>query len=421
MRDGSLERLEQGECSFCDEKTGAKHWLAFSARPLSYEDKDQILLAVRDVSAEKKMQLSMKEAMVAADAANRAKSEFLSRMSHEIRTPMNVIIGMLNIARRNLGDTAKMQRTLDKIAMASEHLLSLINDVLDISKIESGKMVLSSEPFCLGDVIAYLQEVAKAQCEEKGQMLAVDVQGDMAETFMGDAVRLRQLLVNLLSNAAKYTPEGGHVRFAATVRPSTVVTCRTVTFVVADDGIGMEPAFCEHMFEPFAMEGRSASAGTGLGMAIVKNIVSLMGGDLQVETQVGKGNDVHGRPEPQGGAGPRALPVGIGARPGSGQRGEVSGKRRDGDSADGMGRRPRSARRVLRRRMRGTSSERRSVGQGEAPRRPAGAAGRGQRAQRGSGAGSFWARKAPPSIGRLTALRPAASSRRRRREPTTWC
>lgn len=289
VRDGSLERLEQGECSFCNEKTGAKHWLAFSARPLSYEDKDQILLAVRDVSVEKKMQLSMKEAMVAADAANRAKSEFLSRMSHEIRTPMNVIIGMLNIAQRSLGDTAKMQRTLDKIAMASEHLLSLINDVLDISKIESGKMVLSNEPFCLGGVIAYLQEVAKSQCEEKGQTLVVDVQGDTAETFMGDAVRLRQLLVNLLSNAAKYTPEGGHVRFAAMVRPSAAVACRTVTFVVADDGIGMEPAFCEHMFEPFAMEGRSASAGTGLGMAIVKNIVSLMGGDLQVETQVGKG------------------------------------------------------------------------------------------------------------------------------------
>lgn len=106
-------------------------------------------------------------------------------MSHEIRTPMNVIIGMLNIAQRSLGDTAKMQRTLDKIAMASEHLLSLINDVLDISKIESGKMVLSNEPFCLGDVIAYLQEVAKSQCEEKGQTLAVDVQGDTGGNLHG--------------------------------------------------------------------------------------------------------------------------------------------------------------------------------------------------------------------------------------------
>ena len=139
------------------EDGGRAFRLAFSARPLSYEDKDQILLAVRDVSVEKKMQLSMKEAMVAADAANRAKSEFLSRMSHEIRTAHERDHRHAEHRSEEPGGTRpSMQRTLDKIAMASEHLLSLINDVLDISKIESGKMVLSNEPFCLGDVIAYL-------------------------------------------------------------------------------------------------------------------------------------------------------------------------------------------------------------------------------------------------------------------------
>lgn len=288
LREGAVQAPQQGQFSFVHLQTGKVRWIAYSASPLSYEDKQRILVVLRDVTTEKELQLSMKDAMTAAEAANQAKSEFLSRMSHEIRTPMNAIIGMLQIAKLHTDDAERTEESLRKIGAASDHLLNLINDVLDISKIESGKMVLTSEPFRLSVLLERAAAVIGPQCEQKAQAFEV-VMPEEDEVFVGDAVRLRQLLINLLTNSVKYTRPGGHVRLEASIGADSIVAYRCVTFVVADDGIGMTDEFRKHLFEPFVMEGRANVQGTGLGMPIVKNIVTMMGGDIHVRTAVDQG------------------------------------------------------------------------------------------------------------------------------------
>lgn len=288
LREGTVDKPLKGEFSFMHARSGKVHWISYSASPLSYEGKRRILVVMRDVTTEKELQFSMKDAMTAAEAANRAKSEFLSRMSHEIRTPMNAIIGMLQIAKLHTDDTEKTRESLGKIGAASDHLLNLINDVLDISKIESGKMVLTSEPFRLSVLVERVMSVIRPQCEQKRQTFDVTApEGDWI--FVGDAVRLRQLLINLLTNSVKYTPVEGHVHLEASVDMDTISAYRCVSFIVADDGIGMTEEFKAHLFEPFVMEGRSESQGTGLGMPIVKNIVTMMGGSIHVDTAVDRG------------------------------------------------------------------------------------------------------------------------------------
>ena len=288
LREGAVQAPQQGQFSFVHLQTGKVRWIAYSASPLSYEDKQRILVVLRDVTTEKELQLSMKDAMTAAEAVNQAKSEFLSRMSHEIRTPMNAIIGMLQIAKLHTDNAERTEESLRKIGAASDHLLNLINDVLDISKIESGKMVLTSEPFRLSVLLERAAAVIGPQCEQKAQAFEV-VMPEEDEVFVGDAVRLRQLLINLLTNSVKYTRPGGHVRLEASIGADSIVAYRCVTFVVADDGIGMTDEFREHLFEPFVMEGRANVQGTGLGMPIVKNIVTMMGGDIHVRTAVDQG------------------------------------------------------------------------------------------------------------------------------------
>lgn len=288
LREGAVQAPQQGQFSFVHLQTGKVRWIAYSASPLSYEDKQRILVVLRDVTTEKELQLSMKDAMTAAEAANQAKSEFLSRMSHEIRTPMNAIIDMLQIAKLHTDNAERTEESLRKIGAASDHLLNLINDVLDISKIESGKMVLTSEPFRLSVLLERAAAVIGPQCEQKAQAFEV-VMPEEDEVFVGDAVRLRQLLINLLTNSVKYTRPGGHVRLEASIGADSIVAYRCVTFVVADDGIGMTDEFREHLFEPFVMEGRANVQGTGLGMPIVKNIVTMMGGDIHVRTAVDQG------------------------------------------------------------------------------------------------------------------------------------
>ena len=214
---------------------------------------------------------------------------FFSRMSHEIRTPMNVIIGMLQIARGNVDDPEKMRVNLAKIGTASDHLLGLINDVLDLSKIENGKMTLASDPFRLADLLDHVEEVIRPQCEQRSQELTVRGPACADAVYVGDTVRLKQLLINLLSNSVKYTPEGGHVKLETNAAAAPVMGYRQVVFVVSDDGIGMSEEFVERMFEPFVMEGRSHEQGTGLGMSIVKNVVTMMGGSIEVDSTIGKG------------------------------------------------------------------------------------------------------------------------------------
>ena len=289
IRDGAIDGIEKGEFSFCCARTGSQRWVSYSVKPLMFDGKSQLLIVLRDSTSEKEIRLSMKDAMDAADAANQAKSEFLSRMSHEIRTPMNVIIGMLQIAQANVDDLDKMRESFTKIGAASDHLLGLINDVLDLSKIENGKMTLASEPFRLTDIVSQAIAVVKPQCEQRGQHFKVETAPEADGVYVGDFVRMRQVLVNLLTNAVKYTPRDGLVHLETSVSPGAVMGYRRVLFTVSDNGIGMSEDFVGHLFEPFVMEGRSHEQGTGLGMSIVKNIVTMMGGNIEVDSAVGKG------------------------------------------------------------------------------------------------------------------------------------
>ena len=231
----------------------------------------------------------MRDAMEAAESANRAKSEFLSHMSHDIRTPLNVIVGMASIARSSIGDRAKLERCLARIEGASAHLLELVNEVLDLSKIESGKADSVNVPFRLADIASSIGDLIEPQCKSKGQTYSCRLSGAVDTVFAGDPARVKRMLVNLLTNAVKYTDEGGRVSLSIAVAPALSPGYRRITFVVSDDGIGMSKDYLAHLFEPFAMEGRSSSQGTGLGMSIVKNIVNAAGGDIHVETEVGRG------------------------------------------------------------------------------------------------------------------------------------
>ena len=206
IRKDETKGFEQGEFSFRSKQTGKECWASYSVKRLTFEDKPQLLVVMRDVTADKEIQLSMKDAMDVAEAANAAKSEFLSRMSHEIRTPMNVILGTLQLARSNPDDREKVAETLKKIGDASDHLLGLINDVLDISKIENGKMTLASEPFRLSAVLSHVASAVRVQCEQRAQEFVVTTPPCADAVFVGDARRIKQLLLNLLTNAVKYTP-----------------------------------------------------------------------------------------------------------------------------------------------------------------------------------------------------------------------
>lgn len=288
LRAGQQNEIAHGTFSFTNQGTGEPRWTSYATTPLCYDGKSQVLVALQDVTTEKELEESMKDAMMAAEAANQAKSEFLSRMSHEMRTPLNAIFGMQQVMRMHPGDVEKVDASLYKIGLASDQLLNLINDVLDIAKIESGKMTLSSEPFRLSHLEEHAIAVIGPQCEQKGQTFEVNAAQD-EEVFVGDFQRLCQMLINLLTNSVKYTDEGGSIRLTVSVRPVSTALYRCVTFVVADTGIGMSDEFKEHLFEPFMMEGRSNAQGTGLGMPIVKNIVAMMGGYIHVDTAMGQG------------------------------------------------------------------------------------------------------------------------------------
>ncbi len=236
--------------------------------------------------------IEVKQALELAQSANRSKSVFLSNMSHDIRTPMNAIIGFSTLLMRDAGDPRKVREYTRKVSASSQHLLSLINDVLDMSKIESGKMVLNIGPFELFHVAAAVDTVIRPQAADKGQTLEVLVEGLGHESLLGDETRLNQILINLLSNAVKYTQEGGHIQFILRGAGHTKRS-QDIEILVRDNGYGMTPEYCEHIFEAFTRAENSTTnkvQGTGLGMAITKGTVDLMGGAIQVESEYGKGS-----------------------------------------------------------------------------------------------------------------------------------
>lgn len=233
------------------------------------------------------------EAYEAAKRANSAKSDFLSRMSHDIRTPMNAIIGMTAIAGTHLDDRDRVADCLNKITVSSGHLLALINEVLDMSKIESGKIDLNEEEFNLSDLIDALILMVRPQIKAKGQELNISIKDVVHEKVIGDRSRIQQSFLNLMSNAIKYTPDGGKISLCISEKPTHRERVGWYEFVFEDTGIGMTPEFVEHIFEPFSRASDSRVnqiQGTGLGMAIAENLVRMMNGSIKVESELNKGS-----------------------------------------------------------------------------------------------------------------------------------
>ena len=257
------------------------------------------LLASMDVSQEKKAEIeshkALKDAYRAAENASRAKTEFLSNMSHDIRTPMNAIVGLTAIAGANIESQDRVVECLGKITKSSRHLLGLINEVLDMARIESGRMSLAEEDFSLSELVDNLLTITKPAIDEHKHQLEVHIEHIEHEAVCGDSLRIQQVFVNLMSNAVKYTPDGGNITLTIKEKPNGFSELGCYEFSIEDNGIGMTPEFQKIMFEPFsrADDHRTTKVqGTGLGMAIARNIVNLMNGDIQVESAPNKGTKI---------------------------------------------------------------------------------------------------------------------------------
>ena len=237
----------------------------------------------------------LQEAVQNEMQANRAKTRFLTNMSHDIRTPMNAIVGITNLMEHSLNHPEKLENYLSKIQFSSRHMLGLINDLLDMNKIESGTTQLHTEPMKLAEQIAQIQDIIRPQTIEKCQNFEIYTCHVCHENLIADAIRLRQILLNVLSNAVKYTPDGGGIRFDIEESAGSAQERVQYRFTITDTGIGMDEELLSHIFDPFIRGEDSAVnkiQGTGLGMSITKNIVDLMGGTIQIHSEVGKGSRV---------------------------------------------------------------------------------------------------------------------------------
>ena len=275
-------------------KTGEKRWFHNIAMGSEVNGKKKYILVMSDRTSDRKMNQALSEAVRAAETANKAKSTFLSNMSHDIRTPMNAIIGFTTLAVSNIDDKERVRDYLGKILSSSNHLLSLINDILDMSRIESGKIHLEETEVSLSEVLHDLKTIISGQIHAKQLELYMDVMDVTNEDVYCDKTRLNQVLLNLLSNAVKFTPAGGTVSVRIRQYPGTVKGSELYEIRVKDNGIGMSQEFVQKIFSPFERERTSTVSriqGTGLGMAITKNIVNMMGGTIEVLTEQGKGTE----------------------------------------------------------------------------------------------------------------------------------
>ena len=254
------------------------------------------LTYIRNLTQERKekkrMELAMQEAYEQAQRANSAKTLFMSQMSHDIRTPLNSILGMANIAGEHANNAERVRECMEKIDYAGRHLLELINNVLDLSTIESGRTVMAQEEFDLGAFIDEMLNMIQPLIDKKGHTLHTKI-AQMHENVCGDRLKLRQVLVNVLGNAIKYTPDGGDIRFTAEELEPDRQDLSHYRFIIEDNGIGMSDEFIENVFDPFARADQyriSNVQGTGLGMAIARNIARMMNGDITVQSELGKGS-----------------------------------------------------------------------------------------------------------------------------------
>lgn len=256
-----------------------------------------VICAVQDIDEIKKSEFQYQTALIesarAAEKANQAKTEFLSQMSHDIRTPLNAIIGFSTIMLGDSGDPAQVEDYTKKILSSGKQLLLLINDVLDMSKIESGKIDLSAKPFSLFDMLCSVKEVIKTIADAKHQDFKMVIEEMEHDSFNADESRINQILINLLNNSVKYTPVGGSITLSVSSEHGNTDKYDRITFIVEDTGYGMSKSFLEEAFKPFSREQRSDTIsvqGTGLGLSITKNLVDLMSGTIDVVSEEGKGS-----------------------------------------------------------------------------------------------------------------------------------
>lgn len=230
--------------------------------------------------------------LTSAEESSRAKTSFLSRISHEMRTPMNAIIGLNSIALKDPEISDKTRDYLEKMRISTQHMMELINDTLEMGRIESGKDELLHEEFSLKELVKTVNSIFEAQCTEKGLTYDYELKGSLEPAYLGDALKLKQIFVNILSNAVKFTPAPGRIRFSVE-HLSSYGGHRTVRFIISDTGIGMDKDFLPKLFQVFTQEDATTTnryGGTGLGMAITKNLIDQMNGDIQVQSEKGEGS-----------------------------------------------------------------------------------------------------------------------------------
>lgn len=294
-------RLKEHDSISCISQTIKGAWMRSMIVPQKYDEKGNlstVLLAISDVTEEKEHELEqdriLRNALSSAEHANRAKTAFLNNMSHDIRTPMNAIIGFTSLAAEHLDDREIIRDYLEKISTSGKHLLSLINDVLDMSRIESGSVKIEKANVHLPDVLEDLKTIILESVHAKQQKLLIKMQDVVHEDIITDKLRLTQVLLNIISNAVKFTPVGGTIHILVEEKASQKAGYAVYSFCIKDNGIGMSKEFQEHVFDSFARERtvtESGITGTGLGMAITKNIVDLMGGTIHLTSKQGEGSE----------------------------------------------------------------------------------------------------------------------------------
>ena len=294
-----FEGIQCGEqcewnADYAHQQTGERRWFHIVAMGSEVAGRTKYILVMSDRTADRKINQALSEAVAAAEAASRAKSTFLSNMSHDIRTPMNAIIGFTTLAVSNIDNQERVKDYLTKTLSSSRHLLALINDILDMSRIESGKLQLEETEVNLAEMLHDIKTIVSGQIHAKQLELYMDALDVTDEDVYCDRTRMGQILLNLLSNAIKFTPAGGTVSVRVRQLAGTVRDCAQYEFRVRDNGIGMSPEFAQKIFEPFERERTSTVSriqGTGLGMAITRNIVEMMGGTIKVQTEKNRGTE----------------------------------------------------------------------------------------------------------------------------------
>lgn len=275
------------------EKNGEHRWFTETIYCAEAGKTSRLIAVISDKTEEKRNQKALEDALAIAKTANEAKSAFLSNMSHDIRTPMNAIIGLSSLLQRDADKPDKVREHTRKIVSSSQHMLGLINDILDMSKIESGKTTLNISEINLADIVEELGTIIRPQAKAKRQNFSISVRGVSQEHLLGDRLRIEQIMINLLSNAVKYTPEDGKIEMTIMQIPQSAKNYAHLRFIVRDNGMGMSEEFRQQIFSPFTRETNSVTnkiQGTGLGMAITKNLVDLMGGTISVESVPGNGS-----------------------------------------------------------------------------------------------------------------------------------